>query len=81
MSINDPILLAYSEKWGYYLLRGRETFYDKNRALVIFDTREEAIAWSEKHLEQTPIEIQSEEEREAILERTWKNRRQQMKLL
>jgi hypothetical protein len=80
MSITDPILLAYSQRWRYYLIRGRETFYDKDRALVTFNTPEEAIAWSEKHLGQTPIEVQSEKEREKILEGAWKKKKQ-LKLL
>ena len=44
MSINDPITIEYNEKRGkYYLLQGRETFYDENNEWIMFDTLEDAI--------------------------------------
>lgn len=79
MSINDPILLAHSPKWGYYLVRGRETFYDEERYMRTWDTAEEAVAWSEKELGVSPLEIPDEAEREEVLQKSWKKR--QMKLL
>ena len=55
MSINDPIVLEYNEKKGYYYLtRGRETFYDYENYLITFETQEEAIEFSLTNLNELP---------------------------
>ncbi len=47
MSINDPIIPFYHEKHKTWrLLRGRETFYDKDRYLREWETKEEAVEWA-----------------------------------
>jgi hypothetical protein len=49
MSICDPITVEYNEKRKkYYLLRGRETFYDEDNYWRLWDTPEEAIEWAKK---------------------------------
>ena len=80
MSITDPILLAYSSKWGYYLIRGRETFYDEDNALVCFDDPEDAIRWVEEELDEKVVALPDEEKRKEILEGAWKKKKQ-LKLL
>jgi hypothetical protein len=56
MSINDPIILRYNDKKEYfYLTQGRETFYDQYNYMWVFDTEEEAAAWSEENIGKTPI--------------------------
>ena len=46
MSINDPISIEWDNKrQRYWLKRGRETFYDKNRIWIQFETEKEAEAY------------------------------------
>lgn len=55
MSINDPVIIEYNEKHGfYYLTRGRETFYDYENYLITFDTQQEAIEFSLTNLDTLP---------------------------
>ncbi len=54
-NVDLPIVLRYSEKHDhYYLTRGRETFYNEDRYMRTWATPEEAIIWSEEHLDHTP---------------------------
>lgn len=51
MSINDPITVEYSERRKmYYLLQGRETFYDENRIMREWTTHTEAEQWAKENL-------------------------------
>ena len=46
MSLNDPILLLFDEKRQlWFLQRGRETFYDEENAMIMFDTKKDAEEW------------------------------------
>ena len=46
MSINDPYKIKFHEKQGkHYVTQGRETFYDEENYLIMFETEEEAQAW------------------------------------
>jgi hypothetical protein len=48
MSINDPITVEWDDKRErWYLMRGRETFYDEDRVWIQFDTKEEAEEYRE----------------------------------
>ena len=56
MSVTDPVVLEYSDRHDHYFLsRGRETFYDADRYLRVWLEPEEAIIWSEEHLNETPV--------------------------
>ena len=51
MSLNDPIIPYYNEKHQMWrLLRGRETFYDEDRYLREWETKEEALEWARANL-------------------------------
>ena len=52
MSINDPITIEYSKKWGYFCQRGREVFHNEKREWITFETEQEAEEHREK-LQQT----------------------------
>ena len=46
MSINDPYEICYNEKReAYFVMQGRETFYDENNVWILFDTIGEAQKW------------------------------------
>jgi hypothetical protein len=56
MSINDPIQLVYDKKRErWYLLRGRETFYNSDYERREWDTPEEAIEWARVYLNEEVI--------------------------
>jgi hypothetical protein len=50
MGLLDPITVEYSEKWGYFCQRGRETFYNDQNEWITFETEAEAIKFREKLL-------------------------------
>lgn len=50
LSINDPVTIEFNEKHGYYLSRGRETFYNEDREWITFDSPEEAKQWAMDNL-------------------------------
>ena len=57
MSINDPITLEYDDREGrdwYYLSRGRETFYNDDRYMRVWEHPEDAIIWCEEQMNCTP---------------------------
>lgn len=56
MSINDPVIVSFNDKWGWVLTRGRETFYDDERYLRAWDTRAEAEQWAMANLWVRPID-------------------------
>ena len=46
VSINDPYKIQQHAKSGkHYVTQGRETFYDEENYLIMFETEEEAQAW------------------------------------
>jgi len=54
---HPTVRAEYDEKHKWWiLLRGSETFYDKNRNLRTWDTEEEALAWVEKNHPEYKIE-------------------------
>ena len=56
MTVNDPVYLAFDEKRKFwYLMQGRETFYDTDRAMCQWENLDDAIKWSEDYLGQTPL--------------------------
>lgn len=56
MSINDPITIEYSERRKmFYLIQGRETFYDENRIMREWETREEAERWLKENTDGNKI--------------------------
>lgn len=52
--MNDVIVVYDERREGYILIRGRETFYDENRYLRVWDTETEAIEWATETLGVTP---------------------------
>lgn len=44
MSITDPLEISMWHEY-YIVIKGRETFYDDDNRLIIFDTEEEAQEW------------------------------------
>ena len=51
MSVNDPIILRYSESYGkYWLSQGRETFYDDDLYWIMFETPDDASTWAKEEL-------------------------------
>jgi hypothetical protein len=59
MSINDPVVLVCqpAHDLPYYLIRGRETFYDKEtRAHLRWLTMFEAAQWCKENLGVTPYD-------------------------
>jgi len=47
MSITDPVYVRWHEKGeGYYLVQGRETFYNKYNELMLWSEVEEAVDWA-----------------------------------
>ncbi len=63
MSINDPVRIAPYKEEGYVLLRGRETFYDKDDYLRVFSSPEEARQWAIKNLDVDPMAEEPFEEK------------------
>lgn len=56
MSINDPLVLEYRPRRGTWIItRGRETFYNDERELIEWEDHEDAIAWAQEALKETPI--------------------------
>ena len=48
MGVTDTITVEWDEKREkYYLLQGRETFYDDDRVWIQFNTKEEAEEYKE----------------------------------
>lgn len=46
--MGPTVIPTYSVRHNYwYLAWGTETFYDKNRNLLTWDTKQEAINWAE----------------------------------
>ena len=46
MSIDDPILPYHYPNKGYWILkRGKETFFNKEREMLTFDTEADALAY------------------------------------
>jgi len=57
MSIDDPIIVRYSERHEYwYLTQGRETFYNEDNQLIYFDNKDDAVRYSMKILGKEPID-------------------------
>ena len=51
MSINDLVYPVYNNKREMWkLLRGRETFYDDDRVLREWETKQEALDWAYANL-------------------------------
>ena len=51
MSITDPIVPEFHENKNYWILkRGRETFFNENREMLIFSSQEEAEKYRDKNL-------------------------------
>lgn len=47
MSLTDPLDVIYDMKHEFWkVLRGRETFYDKDRYLITFKSSEDAEKWA-----------------------------------
>ena len=44
MSITDPLEIGMWHDY-YIIIKGRETFYDDDNALIVFETEEEAQEW------------------------------------
>ena len=56
MSVNDPVYILWDDKrGGYRLQRGRETFYNSKREMIIFDTDLDAENWSRSCLGVVPV--------------------------
>ncbi len=56
MGINDPIEVQHNAKHGDYIVaRGKETFYDEDNVMWVFDTIEEATQWCITNLGTYPI--------------------------
>lgn len=55
--ITDPLVLVKHKKGYFYLMRGRETFYDENRHLISFDDVESAEAWAWENLDENITKI------------------------
>jgi hypothetical protein len=56
VSVNDPIILGWSKKWGWMLHQGRETFFNENNEMRCWDTMEEARQWAIDNLGVDPLE-------------------------
>ena len=56
MSIDDPVVVVCepAHDLPYYLLQGRETFYDENRIMRRWLTWQEAWEWCEANLGVSP---------------------------
>ena len=56
MSVNDVIYPYYDERREMWrLIRGRETFYDEERYLREWETKDEALAWARENFEEKYI--------------------------
>lgn len=55
MSVNDQLHLTRRDGYGWLLLRGHETFYDDERYIRTWPTKEAAEDWAEQHLGETPV--------------------------
>jgi len=56
MSVNDPIVTDFfhkAQKWR--LLQGRETFYDDDRCLRLWDTEIKALNWAKENYPSSTI--------------------------
>lgn len=56
MGINDPLYIEHNAKHDDYIVkRGRETFFDEDNVMYVFDTIDEAVAWCLTNLDEYPI--------------------------
>lgn len=56
MSLLDPVEVQYDEKYEvYWLLRGRETYYDAERYRRGWDSESEAIQWAQENIPNAEI--------------------------
>ena len=56
MSVNDPIVTDFYHKAQQWrLLQGRETFYDDDRCLRLWDTEKEAVDWAKENYPNSTI--------------------------
>lgn len=54
MSINDPLVIeAYKD--GYLVCRGKETWYDDERRIIVHETVDDAKAWAFANLGAIPL--------------------------
>lgn len=63
MGIADPVRVIYDERRETWrLVQGRETFYDEDRYLLQWESREEAIAWARD--QGLPLQMEDEHDRD-----------------
>jgi len=49
MSINDPLVIRYIERHQFWFMtQGKETFFDEQRRLIVFPSKEAAAEWCMK---------------------------------
>ena len=83
MSIDDPVVAVWSQKYGHILMRGRETFYDEEGYLRSWETAEAAAEWAMANLGASPYEHLPDREQEISERRQeeWRTEPRQHKLI
>ena len=83
MSIDDPVVAVWSQKYGHILVRGRETFYDEDGYLRSWETAEAAAEWAVENLGVSPYDHLPDKAREISERRQeeWETEPRQEKLL
>lgn len=82
MGITDPVVLVCQpgHDLPWYLMQGRETFYDEERYMRRWETWQEAVSWAQDELGVTPVDDRVREKTERAVEE-WKAEDRQPKLL
>lgn len=56
MGIGDPLYIQFNERRNDYIVkRGRETFFDEDDVMYVFDTVDEAVKWCLENLDEYPL--------------------------
>ena len=69
MGINDPIRVEKNQRHNDYIVaKGKETFYDEDNVMWVFDTIDEAVEWCKTNLGTYPL-LPDDAEQDGVVKR------------
>ena len=79
--IGDPVLVRYDSKKGYWFLsQGRETFYDDDRYLRTWESKDAAVEWAMDELGVVPLDFEADPVGIMMEQRARDNKQMRMEL-